>query len=95
MEREILKPDKETARDIISKYSKEFEVIEKTQTDSSRWSAFFDCIVRRKSDGKFFETSYTKGLTEYQPERPFEYDEPVFSEVIPLEKTVTYYGWPQ
>ena len=41
------------------------------QVGSGRWTSIHRLIVRDR-DGRFWETGYTKGLTEYQDTRPFE-----------------------
>lgn len=93
MEREILKFDSDNGRAIVYDDHEDFKVIEKTILSTSRWSINKEAIVKRISDGKFFETTYSEGATEQQDESPFEYSDAIFEEVMPLEKTVTYYGW--
>jgi hypothetical protein len=68
-----------------------YEVIVNEQTDSSRWSAICNLVV--KVNDEFFQTTYEKGLTEYQDHGPFEDDGEVvlFIQVVPKEKTVIEY----
>ena len=45
-------------------------------------------IIKTLDDGKFYRAVYSRGATESQDERPFEYGEPIFIEVFP--KTVEH-----
>ena len=69
----------------------EYEVVQETNDGSSRWSTHHSQVF--KFDGKFYETSYSKGATEYQDERPYEYepDEIECMEVYPHEVTTVIY----
>lgn len=78
------------AREIIWGDNPDFEILEERQTGSSRWSIHYRTILKRK-DGKFFEVKYSKGATECQEERPFEYTKAEFTEVFPVEKVITVY----
>jgi len=86
------------------KFSKEFmqnlawedheddvKIITNELTSTSRWSLFYDLIF--KYQGKFYRSTYSKGATEQQDERPYEYegDEIECSEVYPVEETVIVY----
>ncbi len=57
------------------------------QIDKSRWESIHELVVR-DSDGKFWRTTYRRGLTEMQESRPFE-DETevvfVLVEKVPVE----------
>jgi len=55
--------------------------------DTSRWSVFYELIVQRISDQKFFNLSWVAPSTEYQKCDP----EYVMYEVVPVEKLVTVY----
>lgn len=68
-----------------------YEVISNEQTDSSRWSSHHELIF--KCGDKFYRTTYSKGLTECQDERPFEYDAAEIEcvEVFPKQVTTTVY----
>lgn len=83
------------------KFTKEFlqeiedddsvEIIENEITDTTRWSIINRMIF--KFEGKFYETIYSHGATEYQDESPYEYegDEIECREVFPVVKTITVY----
>lgn len=81
----------EEGRSIVYDDHDDFELISKEITDTSRWSIFYENIYKRISDGKFFKTNYSEGATEHQDESPYEYDDAVFEEVFPVEKTVIVY----
>lgn len=93
MEREILKFDSEQGQAIVDGDTDEFETVSDEIIDHTRWSVVHEIIVKRKSDGLFFVSSYSVGATESQDEAPYEYSDAVFKQVVPLEKTITYYGW--
>ena len=89
--KEKLELTPEKAREIIFGDDIDFDVIEDKIYSTSRWSLHYKVIVKRISDGKFFLSKYSKGATEGQEERPYEYNKPVFEEVFPVEKTITVY----
>ena len=64
-------------------------VTEVNLVESSRWSLIYEMIFQY--DGKFYKTSYSRGATECQDERPYEYDSDVIecAEVQPVQVTVT------
>jgi hypothetical protein len=56
-----------------------------------RWNTEHS-LVFQLANGKYYETTYSKGATEYQEERPFEYDDRVECiEVAPYEKAIINY----
>lgn len=93
-QREILKLTKEQALNILTEeddeFANQFEIISNTPKNQNRWTTTYKLIVKR-NDGKFFRSDYRKGSTEYQDEGPWEYDQPEFIEVFPIEKVVTIY----
>jgi hypothetical protein len=91
IEREILRLSVGDARDAISDSLEGFRLIEDVLYDTSRWSEHYRLTIKRKSDEKFFQSTYSVGATESQDERPFEYTEPIFKEVFPVQKIVTVY----
>lgn len=90
-QRESIRFTKEIARELEWGSDTRFEVVENVLYDSSRWALHYRLTIRRKSDGKFFQATYRRGATENQDEGAFEYTEPVFNEVFPVEKTITVY----
>lgn len=81
---------KDEARAIIwDDYDGDIEVIEDDLIDTTRWSEVHNIII--KKDGRFYQDSYSVGATEMQDEEPYEYSEPNFTEVFPVEKTVIVY----
>ena len=59
--------------------------------DHGRWTITYRRIF--EYEGKTYETFYSVGATEYQDERPYEYDEDMIEcrEVHPIEKTIIIY----
>lgn len=59
--------------------------------DNGRWSIHHYCVFEDQ-DGKFYSTHYSVGATEYQDERPWEYDNNVECTEVELRK-VTVEKW--
>jgi hypothetical protein len=53
------------------------EVIVDDIAETSRWSEHHDLIFKAPDDGLLYRTYYSKGLTEYQNEVPWEYESEV------------------
>lgn len=84
-----LKMTGEEAKEFIWE-NEDNEVVEDEIIDQGRWSTYHSVVV--KSNGKFYETTYSTGSTESQDETPFEYDDfVVFTEVEPYEKKIIAY----
>lgn len=86
---------KEFLRAVIYGDGNEAKIVEDNIIDSTRWS-----IVHRVVfvlDGKYYQTKYSRGATEYQDERPFEYDGDLIevTEVVPVQKLITVYEKPK
>ena len=90
MNREKLNLTSKQGRDIIDGHYN-FAIIEDKIVGKSRWSTEYEIVVQRKSDGKYFKDGYRRGATESQDERPYEYSEPNFTEVLPVTKTYIDY----
>ncbi len=88
---EVLTLTKEEAREVIWEDHDDFDLVRDDLVDTSRWSEIHDVVIKRLSDGKFFMDSYSVGATEMQDESPWEYSDPNFVEVVPVEKTVIVY----
>lgn len=83
---------KEEAQEIVSGDHDDFETIDKTIDDTSRWSIYYTGVFKEISTGKFYEVSWSEGATEMQDEAPFEYENEVnFVEVKPQEMVVIKY----
>lgn len=67
------------------------EIVEDIQIGRQRWCIVHRIVVKRVSDGKFFSSKYNEPATESQEWNNWEYDEPNFTEVFPVEKTVIVY----
>ena len=90
-QRETLILTSEEAREIVRGYNPYLKTISDENTDVDRWTESRTWVGQRISDGKFFMAYYQQGLTEYQEERPFENDEPEFTEVFKKERLVVVY----
>ena len=67
----------------------EYEEVTKPDiTGTSRWSTFYEQVFKKKSDGTFWEASWSRGSTEMQDEGIEGFE---FHEVVPVEKTFTVY----
>jgi len=92
VEREKLDLDREQALSILDEYNEDFEVIkDEIYDDGARWTNTYELIVKRILDNKYFRSYYTRGATEYQEQGPWEYENPKFIEVFPVEKTIIVY----
>ncbi len=91
MNKEKLALTKEQALEIIYGDNKDFKKIQEEIVDTSRWSIIYSIVAQRISDGKYFSDDYSTGATEGQDESPFQYTEPNFTEVFPVEKKVIVY----
>lgn len=81
----------EEAREIIWGDNENFDIVYKKIIDTSRWSHHYECVVQHNNDGSFWMTYYSVGATEQQDEAPFEYTDPVFELVRPVEvRTIEY-----
>lgn len=58
---------------------------------NTRWATEHELVF--EADGRFYETSYRRGATEYQDEAPFEYEGDMIEcrEVIPVEVVAIEY----
>lgn len=67
-------------------------VYQDTHVDSSRWSAIHEVVFQAPDDKKMYLVTYKLGLTEYQDERPWEYQDEVLGvQVEPYETTIIAY----
>ena len=80
---------KEEARLIIWSDHDRAKLVRNQIIDHDRWSLHFELIF--ELDGKYYKGRYSKGATEYQDEKPFDYSESVFVEVEPYVRTMIDY----
>lgn len=86
---EYLVLTKEEARDIVNGDSECVTILQEL-VGNSRWSLDYRLVFGK--DGKFYETSYSRGATECQDEQPFEYEDEVKCiRVYPYTKEVIDY----
>lgn len=81
----------EDGRMVVYGDHKDYETISEEIYDQSRWSIRKSGVFKRLSDGTFWTTDWAEGATEYQEERPFEYEDAEFVQVEPKEVTVIQY----
>jgi len=89
--REKLTLTQEQGRELIYGDLDGYTVIKDKIVDHNRWSVIHKIIVQRNSDGKYFQDHYSVGATENQDEGPYEWDNPSFTEVFPVETTIIEY----
>lgn len=53
--------------------------------DTTRWSVIKEIIFQDK-DGKYYQTTYSQGATEYQDESPWEYENEVECTEVELKE---------
>lgn len=64
----------EIMRDIVRENTDEFDVIEETIIDTSRWAIHHEMVFQSRETGKYYRTYFRRGATEMQEEQPFEYE---------------------
>jgi hypothetical protein len=67
------------------------KIVSNNIIDKGRWSIHHEIVVQQISTGKFFRDTYSIGATETQDERPWQHEDPDFTEVFPVEKTIIVY----
>lgn len=83
---------KDLLRDLLDGYPRiEAKVIQDQHLDISRWSERRALVF--KAGDEYYSVEYSQGLTEYQDEKPFEYEtDPVPCLLVePHVETVTTY----
>jgi hypothetical protein len=81
--------DNDTIEDIMSDEHEDFvSVGEKTMVSQSRWKTTFSQVYSQKSNGKYFQVSWSQGSTEMQEGDMYWY----LNEVAPVEVTVTKFN---
>lgn len=65
---------KELLKDILAEDTEDFELLEETLVESTRWSLHYEAIFKEVATGKTYRTGYSTGATECQDESPYEYD---------------------
>lgn len=85
-----MKLTKEEGREIVDCYHEDWEQVEKSIANTSRWSIHYEAIHKHIPSGKFYSFEYSRGATESQEEYPYEYDDEVTPvEVHQVEKLMT------
>lgn len=84
----MLKITREEGKDIVYECLDDWEKIEENVVDTSRWSIRYVGIFKHIPSGKYYQMSWSVGATEYQDERPFDYEDPDLIEVEQVEVKV-------
>jgi hypothetical protein len=90
-DREVIKVSNAEAEAIAFGENPDFKQIQESISHTSRWAIHYNIVVQRISDSKYFSSYYSVGATESQDQRPYEYDEPKFTEVFPTIEQITVY----
>lgn len=64
--------------------------IEDEIEDTSRWSEHHRLVFKAEDDGLLYETSYSRGLTEYQDEQPWEYETEITATQVEKREVLVY-----
>lgn len=71
---------------LIEELDLPYSSIYNEQVDTSRWSEVREIVF--PFEGKFYRTSYSKGLTENQDESPWEYETDVECQEVELVEKI-------
>ena len=82
---------RERACDIINGDDDAYRVIRDEIVDNTRWSIVHSVVIQSVADNRFWSDCYSVGATESQDESPWEYNEPAFTEVFPVEQVTIAY----
>jgi hypothetical protein len=63
---------KQFLRDVVNDDNDQVEVMQNELLHNSRWAQHFVCVFKYQE--KYYEIEYSRGISEHQDERPFEYD---------------------
>ena len=85
-----MKLTKQEGCDVLDGDHKDWKTVggTKKMVDQSRWSIVSEAVFEHTPTKKFYSMFWSMGATEQQDELPFEYDEPVLTEVELKEVTV-------
>jgi hypothetical protein len=87
-----MKLTKQEAMDIIDCCDEDWQAIQFPQVESiSDWSVNEYCIFRHLPSDKLYRLDWSRGLTDAQEEKPFDYTDPDPIEVHPVKKTIIVY----
>ena len=64
----------ETMREIARDKSEEYEAIKIKVIDTDRWTIQYEVIFMGIKTGKYYRTFWSRGATEMQEERPYDYE---------------------
>lgn len=84
---------RQEARDVVYDDHNDWEKVKDTEkiVDQRRWTTMLEAVFLHKPTGKHYAIFWEVGSTEQQEQSPFEYDDPVLTEVE--EKEVLVKQW--
>lgn len=79
------------AKDLLKEWGLPHEgTVEDEIVETSRWSELHRIVFQAEDDGKFYEATYSQGLTEYQDETPWEYEKQIVAKAVVKRKVLIY-----
>lgn len=84
----------EQAREIVYEDNEDWVKLYNTEeiTGKSRWSVHVQCVFKHTPSNKFYLFKWSRGATEYQEEKPYEYEKEVSVDEV-VEKEVIVKQW--
>lgn len=82
---------RDEALEILDGDETKFKIVKDKIIGQGRWSTQHELIIKSIKEEKYYRAYYSRGSTEMQDESPWEYNEPDFREVIPVEKKITVF----
>lgn len=79
------------SREIVFEDSEDFTIIYDRIIGQTRWSVNHEIVIQHNKTKKYYLADYYIGATERNDEQPFEYSNPNWVEVKPVEKVVICY----
>jgi len=90
LEKEILKLTSEEARNIIYNQNKDYKEIKVEIYEKNRWLIYFEKIMQRISDNKFFSFCYSEGSGWQGEKNAYEGEDFIEAKEV-FEKRITTY----
>lgn len=84
-----MKLSREEGRRIVSCDHEDFIEIEYEIVEETMWNLNYEGIYLHNPSGKHYKLEWSEGVSEFQEEGPFEYNDPKPIEVRPVSKTIT------
>ena len=78
-----MKLTKEEGRQLVYEDLKGWSKEKSQIIGTNRWSIIYEGVFLHENSGKYYKTTWSTGATEQQEEKPFEFDAPELTEVVP------------